>query len=268
MSDLDAFLAECDDVISDWEGSTDSASWAADGSHERDTGGEYYGIDRVPLCPPWWREIVDWRGAQVDLEQALAVAERDLPSAPMRQLFGSYQQRRPLTPLAQQVADAVGARIRDDARGMAGTHNRGGTFDWEPPVLTLAEGDVIAIDLAGSPLQVTVVRATRLVDGSWSLELSTGWDDTPEAGAIETFLEGMPPAWAELTPDSLTVACAALHRSKHDGEGWTSYVDAATHAGPWSTPAEFVDAVTRYAHRLTGASERLTRMLGPLPGED
>lgn len=44
-ADVDAFLAECDDVLDDWEGSTDSASWAADGSHEYDTGGEAYYYD-------------------------------------------------------------------------------------------------------------------------------------------------------------------------------------------------------------------------------
>lgn len=36
--DVDAFLAECDDVIADWEGSPDAASWSADGSHENHYG--------------------------------------------------------------------------------------------------------------------------------------------------------------------------------------------------------------------------------------
>lgn len=34
MTDLDDFLATCDDVIDDWHGSFDSATWTADGSHE------------------------------------------------------------------------------------------------------------------------------------------------------------------------------------------------------------------------------------------
>lgn len=47
--DLDAFLAECDDVITDWEGNGDSATWRADGSHQPDRiDGDYYIHDRVP----------------------------------------------------------------------------------------------------------------------------------------------------------------------------------------------------------------------------
>lgn len=41
-SDVDAWLDECDDVLTDWAGSTDSATWAADGSHETDTSGWSY----------------------------------------------------------------------------------------------------------------------------------------------------------------------------------------------------------------------------------
>ena len=48
MRSVDDFLAECDDVIEDWQGSVDSATWAADGSHEHDTLGEYYGLDIGP----------------------------------------------------------------------------------------------------------------------------------------------------------------------------------------------------------------------------
>lgn len=45
--DVDEFLDQCDDVISDWEGSVDAAGWSADGSHEVDEiGGDYYGQDR------------------------------------------------------------------------------------------------------------------------------------------------------------------------------------------------------------------------------
>lgn len=43
MRDLDEFLADVQDVI---EWSADAASWASDGSHEVETGGEYYGHDR------------------------------------------------------------------------------------------------------------------------------------------------------------------------------------------------------------------------------
>lgn len=42
-ADVDAFLAQCDDVIEDWEGSVDAAGWAADGSHEpAEIAGDYY----------------------------------------------------------------------------------------------------------------------------------------------------------------------------------------------------------------------------------
>lgn len=46
MRDVDAFLAEADDAIDDWESSPDAASWNADGSHEYDSDGDYY------LCRP------------------------------------------------------------------------------------------------------------------------------------------------------------------------------------------------------------------------
>ena len=42
MRDLDAFLADVDDVIQ-W--SADAATWASDGSHEVEISGEYYGLD-------------------------------------------------------------------------------------------------------------------------------------------------------------------------------------------------------------------------------
>lgn len=41
LDDIDAAL---DDYV-EWHGSDDAASWSADGSHEVDTGGEYYGAD-------------------------------------------------------------------------------------------------------------------------------------------------------------------------------------------------------------------------------
>ncbi len=45
-ADVEDFLAELDDVVDDWEGSADSATWAADGSHEpTELDGEYYGYD-------------------------------------------------------------------------------------------------------------------------------------------------------------------------------------------------------------------------------
>lgn len=49
---VDAFLAEADDVIEDWEGSTDSASWSGDGSHEVDeiAGGYYLDDQPHPSC--------------------------------------------------------------------------------------------------------------------------------------------------------------------------------------------------------------------------
>lgn len=34
MTSVDEFLAAADDVIADWEGSWDAASWSADGSHQ------------------------------------------------------------------------------------------------------------------------------------------------------------------------------------------------------------------------------------------
>lgn len=45
--DVDEFLAKCDDVIDDWEGSPDSASWSADGSQQYDTVGDSYYLDRA-----------------------------------------------------------------------------------------------------------------------------------------------------------------------------------------------------------------------------
>lgn len=45
-ADVDAFLAQADDVIDNWAGSMDSASWSADGGHEpAEIGGHYYGED-------------------------------------------------------------------------------------------------------------------------------------------------------------------------------------------------------------------------------
>jgi len=58
--DLDAFLAECDDVIDDWEGSYDAASWSADGSHEHDTGGEYYGNDHFVRHDRLVLDAIEW----------------------------------------------------------------------------------------------------------------------------------------------------------------------------------------------------------------
>lgn len=44
--DLDDFLAEIDGVVDAWEGSTDSAAWAADGSHQpASLDGDYYAYD-------------------------------------------------------------------------------------------------------------------------------------------------------------------------------------------------------------------------------
>ena len=44
---LDAFFAEADDILENWNGGADSASWAADGSHQvdGDIGGDYYAQD-------------------------------------------------------------------------------------------------------------------------------------------------------------------------------------------------------------------------------
>jgi hypothetical protein len=47
MTDTDAWLAEADDILDNWEGSPDAASWSADGSHETDTTGHYYATDRL-----------------------------------------------------------------------------------------------------------------------------------------------------------------------------------------------------------------------------
>jgi hypothetical protein len=78
VTDLDAFLAECDDVIADWEGSDDSASWAADGSHEHDTGGHYYGSDRFGPTD-WLGEL--WREIE---RQAIAATHRELDGRLLR----------------------------------------------------------------------------------------------------------------------------------------------------------------------------------------
>lgn len=48
--EVDAFLAEADDVINDWEGSADSAAWSGDGSHETEISGDYYGNDQICEC--------------------------------------------------------------------------------------------------------------------------------------------------------------------------------------------------------------------------
>lgn len=43
---LDAFFAEADDILEHWEPGFDSATWAADGSHQPDEiSGRYYGDD-------------------------------------------------------------------------------------------------------------------------------------------------------------------------------------------------------------------------------
>ena len=43
---LDAFFAEADDIIENWQPGFDSATWAADGSHQPDEiGGDYYAED-------------------------------------------------------------------------------------------------------------------------------------------------------------------------------------------------------------------------------
>jgi hypothetical protein len=48
--EVDAFLAEADDVIDDWEGSIDAASWSGDGSHETEISGESYYDDARCNC--------------------------------------------------------------------------------------------------------------------------------------------------------------------------------------------------------------------------
>ncbi|QIM19895.1 hypothetical protein G7075_00085 [Phycicoccus sp. HDW14] len=48
MSGADEVLDDIDAALEDyveWNGGVDAASWSADGSHEVDTGGEYYGAD-------------------------------------------------------------------------------------------------------------------------------------------------------------------------------------------------------------------------------
>jgi hypothetical protein len=45
MRDTDEFLADVDGVLADWHGSADAASWAADGSHQVELSGVYYGWD-------------------------------------------------------------------------------------------------------------------------------------------------------------------------------------------------------------------------------
>ncbi|NHN55786.1 hypothetical protein G9U51_08350 [Calidifontibacter sp. DB0510] len=86
--DVDAFLAECDDVIDDWNGSADSASWSADGSHEVDTDGNYYAEDPRPRStlfrppatlspPPRVRVTLEWEGLQVATFRAELEIERN-----------------------------------------------------------------------------------------------------------------------------------------------------------------------------------------------
>lgn len=45
MGDTDAWLAEADDILANWDGSADAATWSANGTHEHDTTGDYYALD-------------------------------------------------------------------------------------------------------------------------------------------------------------------------------------------------------------------------------
>ncbi|QIM20556.1 hypothetical protein G7075_04385 [Phycicoccus sp. HDW14] len=86
LDDIDATL---DDYV-DWEGSVDAASWSADGSHEVDTGGEYYGRDGYPCSYRhavwateeylrlWWAELAAQTSRRIDeyFEQVMRDAGR------------------------------------------------------------------------------------------------------------------------------------------------------------------------------------------------
>lgn len=61
LDDIDAAIEEHEGYV-EWHGSSVSATWAADGSHEVDTGGRYYGddsrpVDREVFDPSWVRWV-------------------------------------------------------------------------------------------------------------------------------------------------------------------------------------------------------------------
>jgi hypothetical protein len=163
--DVDAFLAEADDVIADWEGSADSATWAADGSHQRDTGGHYYGDD-INHAARLFDRLVQARAAQ---DWSIGDAAFTVDPA-------TYQ-----APTAEEVTErwrrlAEGARVIGSAIAAA-------DLIWtmdpdpEPPVVQLAEGDVIAIDWTRGPIErYTIAHAVRRDDATISITLT---EETP-----------------------------------------------------------------------------------------
>lgn len=108
MSDLDAFLAECDDVIADWEGSADSATWAADGSHEHDTLGNYYAEDGLPWYPGWRED----RGVSTPVQYVTYTLTIEDVEDLMRGL------RRPLDPRVFEGIDPVEPEVTEETRAL------------------------------------------------------------------------------------------------------------------------------------------------------
>lgn len=105
--DVDDFLAEADDVIDDWEGSHDSATWTADGSHEHNTDGRYYGEDQWDTS----HGLFQFLPPRFD---TISVAPVGTPLTASRTLPGW----RDLTPHASQV------RIEPDLDAIHAMHER------------------------------------------------------------------------------------------------------------------------------------------------
>lgn len=171
-ADVDAFLAEADDVIADWEGSADAASWSADGSHEHDTGGEYYGADRFGMS------LLDSGMAAVERSIARGLAAHAgrtafLPGGmivgPSREALEALVRPTPL--------EAVG--IADAPEGGTVTEYRMDSPDPVARLLQLSEGDTVSLDLGGDPQRVTVASVHQDDDGTIRLTL------TPERAHLD-----------------------------------------------------------------------------------
>ena len=85
---VDEFLARANDVLADWEGSDDAATWAADGSHEHEVYPYAY-LDAGPSGEPWipawvWEACVSAYDEAFERFTALVLAGLDIwrPNVP------------------------------------------------------------------------------------------------------------------------------------------------------------------------------------------
>lgn len=112
-SDVDAWLDECDDVLTDWAGSVDSATWAADGSHETDISGWSYYEDARADERAWvLPEVVRYRLA-MDINWIADV------NAAVDQIAAAFSGMIEVGPRPHLVVDGITGQVIHDLRDFA-----------------------------------------------------------------------------------------------------------------------------------------------------